>query len=189
MQIILSTGGFSVKGFTCSGSHPPADLTKDGVSVKVAGLKWYSKDDKISLEAGDLNFSKKKRGKKSSEAVIGVPENFTRRDCVSKVAELFDLVGKVTPITCAMKLDLRVLVERRLDWDDPVPSDLKSLWIQHFKTLQGLAEIQYNRSVVPEDAVSLDIDTIELGDASDSLICAAVYARFLRKNGSYSCQL
>ena len=189
MQIILSTGGFSVKGFTCSGSHPPADLTKDGVSVNVAGLKWYSKDDKISLEAGDLNFSKKKRGKKSSEAVIGVPENFTRRDCVSKVAELFDLVGKVTPITCAMKLDLRVLVERRLDWDDPVPSDLKSLWIQHFKTLQGLAEIQYNRSVVPEDAVSLDIDTIELGDASDSLICAAVYARFLRKNGSYSCQL
>ena len=28
-----------------------------------------------------------------------------RRDCVGKVAEIFDLIGKVTPITCGMKLD------------------------------------------------------------------------------------
>ena len=43
--------------------------------------------------------------------------------------------------------------------------------------------------VVPVDAVSLDVDTIEFGDASESLFCAAIYARFLRKDGSYSCQL
>ena len=33
------------------------------------------------------------------------------------------------------------------------------------------------------------METIDLGDASDSLVCSAIYARFLRKNGEYSCQL
>ena len=39
------------------------------------------------------------------------------------------------------------------------------------------------------DAVSTDIETLEFGDSSNSLICAAIYARVKRVNGSYSCQL
>ena len=49
--------------------------------------------------------------------------------------------------------------------------------------------MQFNRCVVPEDAVNLDINTVDLGDASGELHCAVVYARFLRKNGSYSSQM
>jgi len=37
--------------------------------------------------------------------------------------------------------------------------------------------------------VSLDLNTLEFGDASQSLVCICIYARFLRKNGLYSCQL
>ena len=32
--------------------------------------------------------------------------NITRRHCVSKVPQIFDLTGKITPITATMKLDL-----------------------------------------------------------------------------------
>ena len=88
-----------------------------------------------------------------------------------------------------MKLDLRTLVNRKLDWDDRIPSDLKSTWLANFKTIQDLADVQFNRAIVPEDAVSLDINTIDMGDASSSLACSAVYARFKRKDGSFSCQL
>ena len=95
----------------------------------------------------------------------------------------------MTPITCGWKIDPRALVDEKLDWEDRIPSELKSLWLQNFETLQELCEVQFNRCVVPVDAVSLDVDTIEFGDASESLYCAAIYARFLRKDGSYSCQL
>ena len=189
LQLVLARGGFTVKGFIFSGQHPPSDFSNDGVSVKVAGLKWYTKADKISLETGDLNFSRKIRGKKPSQSGNQIPENFTRRDCVSKVAEVYDLVGKVTPITCGMKLDLRTLINRKLDWDDKIPNDLKTIWLANFKTIRELADVQFNRAIVPEDAVGLDINTIDTGDASRSLICSAIYARFLRKDGSYSCQL
>ena len=189
LQLALSHAGFTVKGFARSGSPPPAELTKDGVSVKVAGAKWCPEADKFSLVSGDPGFSKKSKGRKYSERSEGIPENLNRVQCASKVAELFDLAGLATPITCGWKTDLRTLVDRKLDWDDRIPCELKSLWLQNFNTLQDLCEVQFNRAVVPADAVSLDVNTIEFGDASESLYCAAVYARFLRKDGSYSCQL
>ena len=42
---------------------------------------------------------------------------------------------------------------------------------------------------MPVNAKSLDITTIDTGDASPNLICSAVYARFECKDGTYSCQL
>ena len=189
LQVVLARGGFAVKGFAFSGKNPPSNLSTDGISIKVAGMKWYTKTDKISLDTGELNFSKRIRGKKLAAKNNQIPQEFTRRDCLSKVAEVFDLVGKATPITCSLKLDLRTLVNRKLDWDDKIPSDLMKIWLANFKTIQDLSEVQFERAVVPEDAVSLDANTIDAGDASNSVVCSAVYVRFKRKNGSYSCQL
>ena len=67
LQLVLARGGFAVKGFAFSGRYSPSDFSNDGVFVKVAGLKWYTKSDKISLEIGYLNFSRMIRGKRSSE--------------------------------------------------------------------------------------------------------------------------
>ncbi|XP_057310088.1 uncharacterized protein LOC130648085 [Hydractinia symbiolongicarpus] len=49
--------------------------------------------------------------------------------------------------------------------------------------------IKYKRAVVPEDAINLNTSTIDTGDASKSVACAAIYARFKRKDGTYSFQL
>ena len=38
-------------------------------------------------------------------------------------------------------------------------------------------------AIVPDDAVNLDIQTLEFGDASKEMACTAVYAKFQRKNG------
>ena len=49
--------------------------------------------------------------------------------------------------------------------------------------------LRYNRAIVPTDAANLNINTMDFGDASRSLVCVAIYARFLRKLDTYSCQL
>ena len=49
--------------------------------------------------------------------------------------------------------------------------------------------MKYKRAIVPPDAKNLDIVTIDTGDASSNLICTAIYARFEKKDGSFSCQL
>ena len=67
-----------------------------------------------------------------------------------------------------MKLDLRTLVNRKLDWDDKIPTDLKTIWLSNFKMIGELADIQFNRAIVPQDAVSLDINTIDTGEMQAS---------------------
>ena len=49
--------------------------------------------------------------------------------------------------------------------------------------------LQIKRAVVPPDAANIDMETINTAVAGENLVCAAIYVRFLRRDGSYSCQL
>ena len=144
LELVLKQGGFLLKGVTFSKRDPPNNLSADDCSVNMAGMKWLPKEDMVSLDIGELNFAKKQIGK--------TPLNPTRRQCVSKVAEMFDLIGKITPVTATMKLDLHTLVERGLSWDDRIPDDLKPIWNSHFKMKQEIGKVKFKRAVVPEDA-------------------------------------
>ena len=188
LDIVLMHGGFQLKGFTFSGFDPPKSLSEDGRSISVAGMKWYSKDDVLTLDISPLNFSKRSFGQRQN-ASSDIPQSLTRRQCVSKVAEVFDLTGMITPLTAAMKLDLHNLVLRNLDWDDKIPDDLRPIWLSHFDMINELKTIRFRRAVIPDEAVNLDINTLDFSDASNQLVCVAIYVRFLLKNGSYSCQL
>ena len=95
----------------------------------------------------------------------------------------------LSPVTCGLQLDLKTLVNRKLGWDDHIPNDLKAVWIANFQTIQYLPNVRFNRAVVPENAINLDIKTIDTGDASSSLACAVIYARFKKIDGTFSCQL
>ncbi|XP_066921417.1 uncharacterized protein [Clytia hemisphaerica] len=114
LEVAINHGGFGLKGFTFSGKNPKESLSTDGNSVSVAGLKWYPLKDEISLDVQDLNFGKKSRGRKPT-LVSSVLKDLTRRQCVAKVAELYDITGLITPIVATMKLDLHDLVLRKLD--------------------------------------------------------------------------
>ena len=97
----------------------------------------------ISLNLGDLTFTKKRRGRKPRDALVNtVPNNLTRRGCVAKVAEVYDLLGKFTPVIAEMKLDLHELVQRKLSWDDVVPDNLRSIWMSHFEMIQEIKNVK-----------------------------------------------
>ena len=189
LELVLNHGSFKLKGIAFSGEDPPETLSDDGETIHVGGMKWFAKSDELSLNIDELNFTKKSRGKKPAATTNIVPERLTRRHCASKVAEVFDLTGKVSPLVAAMKLDLQEIVKRRLDWDDAIPDNLKPLWETHFQMIQEIGKLRYKRAIVPVDAVTMDVNTIDFGDASPSMACIAIYARFLRRNGQYSCQL
>ena len=87
-------------------------------------------------------------------------------------------------------MDLHDLTSiKELQWADAIPDNLRGVWKSHFEMMEEIKTLKFNRCVVPSDAVSLDIETIDTGDASKSITCAAIYARFQRKNGEFSCQL
>ena len=101
----------------------------------------------------------------------------------------FDIVGELTPITAGLKLDLRDIVDIGVQWKEKNPDELRPIWLSHFEMMQEISSIKYRRTIIPEDAVSLEIETLDFGDASKSIACVAIYARIKRLSGSYSCQL
>ena len=48
LTLVLKRGGFGLKGFTFAGKPPLKELSEDGVSVKVAGMKWFSESNVFS---------------------------------------------------------------------------------------------------------------------------------------------
>ena len=189
IELIVNRGGYKLKGITLSGENPKDNLSDDGESLIVAGLKWLPKEDVISLNIGELNFAKRKRGKKPPASDNSIPERLTKRHCASKVGEIYDLLGKMTPISAGFKLDLHDLVTHKLDWDDPIPKELRPTWVNNFQMMQEMKSVYFKRCIVPEDAESLTIETIETGDASPSIACSAIYSRIKRRSGDYYCQL
>ena len=189
LKLVLNRGGFTLKEITFTGGDPSSALPTDDSSVNVAGIKWLPKKDLLALDIGELDSGKKQRGRTPVQHQNIIPSKLAIRDCVSKVAEIFDLTGKITPITAAMKMNLHTLVKRGLSWDDVIPDDLRSVWVSHFEMMQEIGNLRFQRAVVPEDAVNLDINTIDAADASNKMVCVTIYARFLRRNGTYSCQL
>ena len=188
IKVVLATGGFELRDFTVSGKDPPEELTKDGKSIGTFGVRWYSKNDEIGLDIKALNFAKKVRGRKA-EAITEVPGDLTKWHCASKLGEIYDLPGFATPLVAGMKMDLHELNVRKLDWDDILPNNLQQVWRDHFDMMSEINNLRYQRAVIPDDAVSLDVSTLDFGDASTSLVCAAIYVRFEKKNGEFSCQL
>lgn len=189
LELVLNRGGFQLKGIAFSREDPPSTLSDDGETIHVGGMRWLVKSDELALNVGELNFNKKIRGRKPEQSIKGIPSNLTRRQCASKVAELFDLTGKVSPLIASMKIDLQDLVQRQLNWDDIIPDNLRSIWESNFDMMKEIGDLRFNRAIVPEDAIDLKMDTLDFGDASHSMVCVSIYGRFLRRNGEYSCQL
>ena len=191
---MVNRGGFSLKGFTFSG-YPPspsplcASSLSDSESIGVAGLRWYPEDGKVALDISELNFLRRYHEKKSSNKISTIPSKLTRRHCVSKVSQIYDLTGLITPTTAGMKIYLHTLVEIKLNWDDTILDDLGPLLETHFQMMQEIKVIKFNRAIIPKDAISLNINTVDTGDASKNIAWAVIYARCERSNGEFWCQI
>ena len=190
LQILLNKGGFKLKGITFSGCDPPENLCGDDESVSFAGLKWFPKTDLLSLNIKEPNFGKKSHGKKSEQCLGKIPKRLTRKNCASRVGEVFDLNGRFAPLIAQFKMDLHDLCTiYKIEWKEFINDELFQAWKNNFDTIEQMREIKFQRCVIPHDAVSLEMDIIEMGDSSLKMACSAIYVRFRRKNGSFSCQL
>ena len=86
-------------------------------------------------------------------------------------------------------MDLHNVVERGIDWSDAIPSDLLQIWDENFEIMKQLQNLYFSRAIIPVDAVSLEIGTIEAGDSSKFMIMIGIWTRILKKNGFFDNQL
>ena len=190
--------GLTCKGWTFSGFDPPEAVSKTGVTVGVAGQRWWPRLDMVEIPIPDLHFGPVRRGKvdesvprfKGSKEELGsfTPKKLTRKMAVSKLASVWDLMGKFAPVTAGMKLDVRKTTKLTLGWTDPMPDVMRDKWLDNFWKLEGLRGIKFSRARMPLDAVDDKLRMITLVDAADDMIMVGIWVGFLRKDGTWSCQ-
>ena len=114
-------------------------------NIKVLGVGWDPVLDLLVFASG-LNFSTKRKGKRSgpdatAETLVeSIPEPLTKRVCLEQVMSFYDPNGLIGPYLLCGKILLRQTWELGLQWDDPIPNDLKAAWIEFFLKAFQLGE-------------------------------------------------
>ena len=195
---VLDLLGMKIKGWGVSGEHPPPEVSDDGVTVGFAGLTWATEVDCFKLNLDKLHFGKKKRGRypddmKRFDGSFGitmeqfVPQTLSRRNCSSVSARIYDLAGKLAPLTLRLKYDLRQLIKSNPDWDDPISPQLRQRWIQNFKMIDEMRDILYVRCPIPSDALRPTVRILILCDGAKGGMIITAYSGNERPDSTWSC--
>ncbi|XP_060875890.1 uncharacterized protein LOC132949125 [Metopolophium dirhodum] len=125
--------------------------------LKVLGLKWDPSADTFSFKA---------------QPSMTQP---TKRSVLSDIARVFDPLGLLSPMTFFTKHVMQQLWTSGINWDDPVPSDIASLWARYQSELQLIETISIPRRITYDHAISVQLHAFS--DSSEKGYAAAVYLR------------
>ncbi|XP_057713144.1 uncharacterized protein LOC130929733 isoform X2 [Corythoichthys intestinalis] len=115
---------------------------------------------------------------------------FTRRGVLSTVASIFDPLGFVAPFILVGKRILQKMCQEKLDWDEPLPQDLKPEWEAWLRDLQNLSTIKISRCYVPSTFNQVQqYELHSFSDASVSGYGVCSYLRTVTKSGEVHCTL
>ena len=191
--------GAEIKGWGKTGHHPSPEISENGI-VGVAGLAWTPIIDAVELKIQPLHFGKVTRGRlaigtKTFDGNFAsfddmnsfVPRKLTRRQVVSKLMSIFDLQGRMIPLTARFKRDMRTVMAATLAWDEAVTNEHRSKWVKNFMDMEAMKGIKFTRPRMPQDAVDTKMRLQVLVDASKEIISIWAGVGFKRKNGKWSC--
>lgn len=146
-------------------------LDRDDVEgAKTLGLFWNPIADTISFTATPMD-----------EDIV-----WTKRSILSETARIFDPLGHLSAVTLVAKLLFKELWQLGLDWDDPVPDDIRKRWIVWRKDLLAFNEFDIDRCIVPKEEISEEDEYQIHGfcDASEKGYSAVVYVRTKLETGN-----
>ncbi|XP_059053188.1 uncharacterized protein LOC131847604 [Achroia grisella] len=114
-------------------------------------------------------------------------ETVTKRVIMSNSFKLFDPLGILSPCIIKPKMMLQKLWLQKIDWDEPVPYDIREQWINFIKNMPCLLKLQIPRWVICDSPVCVELHSFS--DASQSAYGACVYVRSIDANNDITVRL
>ncbi|XP_033098549.1 uncharacterized protein LOC117102405 [Anneissia japonica] len=175
VEKVLSSGGFSVKGWTSNKQVQGLDIKQDKVVMidseqRVLGMRWRPQEDIFTFDV-NINI-----------------ETLTKRKILGVIARVFDPIGFITPVTISAKIKMQELWESGIDWDDPLPKKVEQEWKDLFKEFKGIDQVAFPRCLTPSKA-SNEVVLVIFSDASEKVFGACAYARWRLESGSFESRL
>ncbi|XP_036329813.1 uncharacterized protein LOC118741953 [Rhagoletis pomonella] len=187
VRAIHLDAGFELRNFASNSPEVAAALggaedtkliaSKEGLATeKVLGLYWQPSTDKFKF---NLHFNK------VDPQVVNGGKRPTKRELLSVVMSVFDPLGFLSHFIIGAKLIMREVWRRNTRWDEPLPSDIGTVWERWRKQL--LAVTKY---AIPSfyfcNGKPKDLQLHIFVDASEDAFAAVAYWRVVNYENEVS---
>ncbi|XP_077260548.1 uncharacterized protein LOC143896521 [Temnothorax americanus] len=143
-----------------------SQITFDDCVTKILELRWLPQEDSFAF----------------STRISSHTDHLTKRLVLSEVAQIFDSLGFASPVVIKAKMLLQELWLHKLQWDEPLPSQLSSRWLIIRKELTNLRKI-----LIPRWYNTWSTSSVEFhgfSDASQLAMAAVVFITVHASNGA-----
>ena len=111
----------------------------------------------------------------------------TKRTILSEVSKFFYPLGLISPVILVAKLFLQTLWQEKLHWDESLPQNLYSQWLNFRQKLECIQDIRIPRHISIVHPVNFELHGF--CDASLKAYAACIYLRSFDECGNYSINL
>lgn len=180
-------GGFNLHKFTSNKrevieSIPVEDrakgikelnLEKDELPMERAlGVSWCIESDAFKFQ------------------IVMQDRPLTRRGILSTVSSVYDPLGFLAPLILTGKGLLQDLCRGKVEWDDPIPENIRSRWLKWRDELRHLEDLSVRRCFKPEGfGTVISTQLHHFSDASTTGYGQCSYVRLVDDKGQIHCSL
>ncbi|XP_050554512.1 uncharacterized protein LOC126911949 [Spodoptera frugiperda] len=146
-------------GSRSSSQFKPLSLD-DNISSKTLGIGWHNLSDNFYF---------------NTQIQIDNDKPISKRSILSKVSQIFDPLGLLSPVIIVVKVLLQQLWLQKIGWDDNVPDSTARVWNRFVISLQALNTIRIPRHVIGAHPKYIELHVFS--DASQTAYGACIYIR------------
>ena len=153
------------------------DEMVEAAQTKTLGVQWNAEEDTVIFAGyADMKLPIEKH-------------ELTKRNMLSAMAKFYDPIGLAAPHIIMVKILFQGLWQvEGLDWDDPVPDEVREAWIEWAKEINGFEAIRYPRCI-KRDIEPQHMHLVLFTDASEKALAAVVYVRLQYGEDDFDCHL
>ncbi|XP_072757735.1 uncharacterized protein [Anoplolepis gracilipes] len=178
---LLSRGGFHIRQWASNNACVINDVEPDTINsnlildkescLKTLGISWHASNDVLRYSARSINHA----------------ERITKRIIFSEIAQIYDPLGILGPVILYAKRLMQNLWRNKLNWDESIPADIHTAWINFATQLELIHDISIERLVLTPDYANVQIHGF--CDASQEGYGACIYLCSETQNREVHCQL
>ena len=114
----------------------------------------------------------------------------TRRGVLATVSSVYDPLGLIAPVILVAKQILQEMCRAHMDWDAPIPDNLRSRWESWRYDLPKLKLLEISRCIKPKDFGEISsVQFHHFADASTTGYGQCSYIRSVNDHGAVHCAL
>ncbi|XP_011858396.1 PREDICTED: uncharacterized protein LOC105555956, partial [Vollenhovia emeryi] len=112
-----------------------------GDGTKILGHLWDTQHDAFCYTVGPLERHCKP----------------TKRQVLSSIAQIFDPLGLIGPVIVRAKIFMQQLWQLQLSWDESLPSQLHTQWVQWYHKIPHLNQLEIPRHIMCDNPQGLEL--------------------------------